>query len=369
MRTVLILLCLVSSRSTGLAADGEPVRKYEIVTPKAEGIIATGINGRGEIIGFEWSEDKKLPGVLEQVPFFARGKEITYLPLLKGYTATFPAAVADDGTVVGRASKPGAKGMRIPLRNQAFVWDAKGGIRGLGVLEGEWASFACGISRDGRRISGYSVGDNRVRACVWDRQGDSWKASPLPHHDRLASNEVVISSDGRHIAAVDGHVAVLWTEGRDGQWTREVISRPGMLLPRGVNDSGTVVGLYHTGDGRTHAAIRARGGGFRTLDLPKGYVKAEASALNNEGVVVGMIDGPGGSRTGPRGFVYESGKLRILEEGGPWFAAATAINDRGQVAGVLEREEEEEPAPPARDAPGARNQKSGPGSTPPHRLP
>jgi len=63
--------------------------------------------------------------------------------------------------VVGRASKPAPKGVRVPLRNQAFVWDAKGGIRGLGVLQDDWASLACGISRDGRRISGFSVGDDR----------------------------------------------------------------------------------------------------------------------------------------------------------------------------------------------------------------
>ena len=116
--------------------------------------------------------------MLDQVPFFARGKQITYLPLLKGYTATFPAAVSDDGTVVGRASKPAPKGVRVPLRNQAFVWDAKGGIRGLGVLQDDWASLACGISRDGRRISGFSVGDNRNRACVWDARAIPGRPRP-----------------------------------------------------------------------------------------------------------------------------------------------------------------------------------------------
>src|SRR4051812_19258516 len=171
MRRVLVLLFLVSSGLPRLTGADEPVRKFQVVTPKDDGIIATGINDRGDIIGFEWIEEKARPGVLDQVPFFARGKEITYLPLLKGYTATFPADVSDDGTVVGRASKPAPEGVRVPLRNQAFIWDAKGGIRGLGTLEDDWASLACGISRDGRRISGFSVGDNRVRACVWDRQG------------------------------------------------------------------------------------------------------------------------------------------------------------------------------------------------------
>jgi hypothetical protein len=34
------------------------------------------------------------------------------------------------------------------------------------------------------------------------------------------------------------------------------------------------------------------------------------------------------------------GRLRVLDECGPAFTGATAINDSGQVAGVLDKEEE-----------------------------
>jgi hypothetical protein len=64
-----------------------------------------------------------------------------------------------------------------------------------------------------------------------------------------------------------------------------------------------------------------------------------------------MIDGPNGSQVGPNAFVYEEGRLRILEEGGPNFGSATAINDRGQVAGVFEKEEEPAGAPQKAKAP------------------
>jgi uncharacterized membrane protein len=101
-----------------------------------------------------------------------------------------------------------------------------------------------------------------------------------------------------------------------------------------------VVGVRHDGDGRTHAVIRPREGGYKQLEEPKGYVQAQANAVNNEGVVVGQVDGPGGSKIGPSAFVYEGGRLRILDEGGPSFTSATAINDHGQVAGVMEKEEE-----------------------------
>lgn len=331
-----------------IAAAAEPAHRYQVVTPKDNDIIATGINGRGEIVGFEWKEDPRHPGVIDQVPFFARGKAMTYLPLLEGYTATFPAAVSDDGRVVGRASKPAPPEVRVPLHNQAFVWDAQAGIRGLGVLENDWASFACGITRDGRRISGYSVGDNRLRACVWEDDGGSWKGTALPHASRLGSTTVAISGDGRFVAAVDGAAPCLWTRDASGRWTREQIGDDGSLVPRAVNDSATVVGVRFARDGLPHAVIWSRQDGAKLLAEPEGYIRSEALAINNAGAVVGMVDGPGGSKIGPNAFVFEADRLRLLDEGGPNFGSATAINDRGQVAGVLETKEDVEPAAPDR---------------------
>jgi uncharacterized membrane protein len=324
--------------------DDDLARKYQVVTPKDDGIIATGINGRGEIVGFEWVEEVKHPGVVAQVPFLARGKEMTPLPLLPGYTATSPAAVSDDGLVVGRASKPAPAGVFVHLRNQAFVWDARKGIRGLGALPDDSASFASGVSSDGRRISGFSVGANRVRACVWDREsdGDRWKGTALPQELQLGSTTVPISNDGKSVAAVDGTVACLWSRDEAGAWTRRVIAQPAALVPRAVNNAGTVVGLRFQGDGRTHAVVWTRDAGLSVLKEPQGYVRSEASAVNNAGVVVGLMDGPNGAKPGPRGFVYEEGTLRPLTEGGPAFTAATAINDHGQVAGVLEKDDEAE---------------------------
>src|SRR3954454_17307151 len=100
MRRIWLLMAAALVLTASAGAD-EPVTKYRVVTPKDDGIIATGINGRGEIVGFEWVEPKDQPDVLVQMPFYAKGEEVTYLPLLDGYTATFPAAVSDDGMVVG----------------------------------------------------------------------------------------------------------------------------------------------------------------------------------------------------------------------------------------------------------------------------
>jgi uncharacterized membrane protein len=325
----------------GQVPGDEPGKRFKIVTPKLDGVNAVGINGKGDIIGFEWVENKTIPGVVDELPFFARGKTVTRLPLLQGYTATFPAAVSDDGTVVGRSSKPAPQGVVIPLRNQAFIWTASGGIRGLGTLERDLASFASDISADGRRISGFSVGENRVRACIWDRDGDGWKAVALPFVSNLGSNLVAMSDNGKWCTAVDGEKPVLWSQlSSGGQWKQVFIGAPGSLVPRGVNNSGMVVGLRFSPDGLTHAVVWSRETEQKVLEKPKGYVRSEALAVNNQGIVVGMVDGPGGSKVGPSAFVYEQGRLTLLEDGETGFASAQAINDNGQITGIFDKEEE-----------------------------
>ena len=113
------LICFALAIVSGQARSDEPTKKYQIVSPKETGIIATGINERGDVIGFEWIESKKYPGVVEQVPFFARGKSITYLTPLAGYTAAFPTAVSADGVVVGHVGKPAPPG-RSPAAEPGF---------------------------------------------------------------------------------------------------------------------------------------------------------------------------------------------------------------------------------------------------------
>jgi hypothetical protein len=180
-----------------------------------------------------------------------------------------------------------------------------------------------------------------VRACIWDRAGDSWKSTALPYVSNLGSNVVAMSDNGKFVTAVDGEKPVLWTERPGGQWKEEFIGVPGSLVPRGVNNSGMVVGLRFTFDALTHAVVWTRDTGLKVLEKPKDYVRSEALAVNNGGIVVGMVDGPSGSKIGPSAFVYEQGHLRLLDEGGPSFASAQAINDNLQVSGVFEREEKE----------------------------
>lgn len=319
-----------------------PATTYQLVTPLTEGASATALNDRGDVVGFHWEPENGNPDVLREAPFFARGKTMTPLPLLKGYTATFPAAVSDDGLVVGRVAKPAPPGVRVHLRNQAFTWSADAGIAGLGAPEGFLSSFATGVSRDGRRISGILLGESRLQGCLWERSGDGWNAVILPEADDLGSNVLAISPDGKRLAAVQKVLPSLWTETEPGVWKREALSEePGSLIPRGVNNAGVVVGHREDGKGYTHAMIWTREKGLGPIPEPEGFKGSRAEAVNNAGAVVGMIDGPHGTEIGPKAFVYENGRLRTLDECGPDLVWATAINDKGQVAGVVEKEEPE----------------------------
>ncbi len=252
-------------------AAAQPAKNYQLVKPKEIDIVATGINERGDIVGTESIEDRKNPDLIEEVPFYARGKDITHLPMLEGYTATSPAGVSDDGLVVGYVSRPISPERRGTGSNQAFVWDVRAGIRGIGMPEGDVSSFASGISRDGRRISGYSVGPNRKRACIWERDGEAWKAAVLPESAQLRSTHVPISGDGRFIAAVEADSPCLWTRDASGRWTREVIGNVGSMVPRRRQRRG------HGGRYAIHARWLVTRGGL--VEIPRPPPAGEASGL------------------------------------------------------------------------------------------
>jgi uncharacterized membrane protein len=325
------------------AGEGQP--PLLVIRPKPIGVEAVAINSRGDVIGFEWVEEKEAPGVLSQLPILARGTTIHPMPLMEGYTATFPSDVSDEGLVVGWVSRPPR--MRRPgPQSQGVVWEVGTDLKPLGTLEGDLASMATGVTADGKTITGYSLGRASRRPCSWERTPEGYRISVLPHQEPLGSNVVVISPSGTHAAAVDGSRLCLWTREADGGWAQEVIGEPGALVPRAVNDDGTVVGLRHDRDGHTHATFWTRETGVRTIPKPAPFVRSEAYAINRSGLVVGMIDGPRGSEIGPTGFVYDTKThaLRLITEGGASFTTATAINDAGQVSGVFEEDEDDDDA-------------------------
>ena len=163
----------------------------------------------------------------------------------------------------------------------------------------------------------------------------------------MSSHTGAISDNVRFVAGLDGGVPILWSRptATSSTWTREPLGPISSLNPRAVNDSATVAGTIFPNDGTTHAAVWTSAKGILPIPEPSGYNRSEASAINNVGSVVGMIDGPANTPIIPHAFVFEDGLLRILDEGGPNFSAATTINNVGQISGNFEKEEAPMPEP------------------------
>jgi len=335
-------------------ADAQAVQPkppaYRIVPERdRRQVIAIALNQKGDLLAFRWMPEMGDENVLEQAPMLYRADTAaaTRLPLLQGYTATMPADLSENGVVVGRASRPqyDNKGNRLPFPAVAFVWDEKTGIRSLGTLPDDAISQADAVSADGTVVSGISIGPNRVRACVWEKSGETWKATPLPQKTNLLdSNRVILSPSGKFAASVDGRMPTLWSRAADGTWSREAIGELDSLVPRAVNDEGTIAGLRLNLDkeGTRDAVIWSRKTGMKTIEKPPGYLFAELAAIDSRGVAVGFADGPHGSEIGPNACVTENGKLRIFASE-PEFTMATAINDAGLIAGTFEEREDVEP--------------------------
>jgi len=336
--------------SNSPARPGDPKPPVIRVVPEKDRhkIVAIGLNSAGDLLAFRWTPENGDENVLEQAPmlFEAKTAKETRIPLLKGYTATLPAALSDTRVVVGRASRPSVNnaGQRLPFPGVAFVWDEKSGIRSLGALPDDTLSHADSISADGTIVTGISIGPNRVRACVWQRKGDTWVIKPLPQETlHLNSQKIAISPNGKYAVGVDGRKPTLWTHGTDGTWTRETIGDTDSMITRAVNDNAFVAGFRFEQDAQTskNALIWSRETGMKVIEKPKGYVYAELSAINNRNVAVGFVDGPHGSEIGPNACVTENGRLRIFPEH-PEFSAATAIDDQGNVGGTFEEKEQVE---------------------------
>jgi probable HAF family extracellular repeat protein len=99
-----------------------------------------------------------------------------------------------------------------------------------------------------------------------------------------------------------------------------------------------MVAAYTTNGARVPVRIE-RNGDITQIELLKGDVAGEALGINAAGTVVGFSDDPSGPTGGPQPFVWRNGVTRLLElPETSQFGAATAINDRGQIAGMLDVE-------------------------------
>ncbi len=344
--------------SAGSKYDPGPAPKFElkrIANSKSFSQIHA-INASLESIG---TKEVTEAGISSTKGFFRRGVEELDIPILKDFTNVEAYALSDTGMVVGYVSRPfQAVGGSV----KAFVWNTKTNEQKfLAPLPTDIVCHAQDISADGHRITGYSIGNEppRMRPCIWE-----WKetdkeyvpqelSSVLPNNPFLQVGHVIISPDGKRIAATLSEKQVspfeydcslyVWDRDAKGKWARTKISDEEPKL-RDLNNNGTMVGSVKL-EGITRACVVDIRGKLNLIDLLTGDVSSEAYGINDAGTVVGLSDDPPGETGAPQPFVYEKGAVSQLElSSNTQSGAALAINQQGAIGGYLLEGTEEEAA-------------------------
>lgn len=215
--------------------------------------------------------------------------------------------LADAGTLGGTTQMFAVNGSGVAV---GYSVDARGSQRAvahhggalvdLGVLRGGTFAAAHDISDAGWvvGVSQVRIGNEQwQRAALW-REGHILDLGTFggEYSEAFAVNEAgqVVGWAWHPLPRRDMH-AFLWSE------------RTGMLdlgtlggvtsVARDINDHGTVVGSARTSSGETHAFRWTEGGGMSDLGVPAGAHESYATAIDDEGRVVG--------------FALLSGELRV----------------------------------------------------------
>ena len=318
------------------------------------------MNVHGQIVG---KREVRIPSIgLGQETFCYNGQDTAKIKVLEGYTNLEPYSISGNGIVVGYVSRV----LGHPQGSlRAFAWDSSSDeIIGLEKPASNGGCHAFDISSDGSTITGYCTSANppQMGPCVWNKANGVWRYQSLStihdYNPYLLTSRVVCSDDGRQIAAclvedvitgafpVYKNAVFIWTRGEDGPWKRTKV-HDGPLTLAGINNNRLIAGTL-VAKGHRRAFVLDRSHKFYVLDLLDGDESAQALGLNNHGVVVGLSDDPHGPVGGPQAFIWSDGCLSALELAGDIeYSAATAINDRGQIAGYLKpsiAEEEDGPS-------------------------
>ena len=126
----------------------------------------------------------------------------------------------------------------------------------------------------------------------------------------------------------DGNSAMRSVDG-----TITIIAVPGatQTFATGINDGGTVMGLYLDNSGAAHGFLRATDGTITSFNLPHGASSTELHAINNKNEIAGdYIDDADHSH----GFVRtSSGAIKTFDPPGANYTYGMSINDKGFVTG------------------------------------
>jgi len=307
------------------------------------------MNNVGSILGTREIPDKSL-GLLLTVPFYSGIYGTKDIPTPEKFTHLEPVAICDSELVIAYATRPSGNnegslsGVLWNPKNDSFVF--------LPKSIGDSISHPQAVSADGKRITGYSTGPDRLRPTLWEYQQDTqqWTITILPtihqNNPYLMSSSLRISPDGKLIAGCcteafrpDGTIdsaLYTWTQSDQGTWQRSLLSTDQLYL-RGINDQGEMAGSIPSLTGERQPCYVSPKGEFQRLELLPGDVSGEAKGINNASRVIGFSDDPPGTEGGPEPCYWgKDRKVQKIAPSGSWYGMIQAINEAGQMAGLVE---------------------------------
>ena len=252
--------------------------------PGANSSEASGINSSGQVVGYSGS-----------FAFLYSNGAMTDLGTVPGATNSVATDINDSGEVVGLSSSQGEPAHAFLYRN--------GAMTDLNALIGDDYSNATGINNSGQVVgfsATYSSGFLSLEDAFLYSGGAISDLATLP--DAIDIKAHAINNSGQVVGYVTAsdHTdhAFLYSGGA----MTDLGFLPGATdsTAGGINDFGQVVGesgSASTGD--YHAFLYSEEMGMVDLNsfLPahSGWVLTRATAINNNGQIVGVGDGPNGS--------------------------------------------------------------------------
>tara|TARA_R110002073_G_scaffold118918_5_gene259181 strand:- start:98175 stop:99434 length:1260 start_codon:yes stop_codon:yes gene_type:complete len=215
----------------------------------------------------------------------AIAQDVINLPSLGG-VGTIANDINDSGVVVGQSTLPGGLGV------VACRWDAMHSPMNLGALGSSMISEALAINSNGE-IVGYSEDASTLRAAtLWDGQG-----AIVDVNTAIGSTGSSIPWDINDQGVIVGQASInpgfskgfIWDQVNPVQIAGTL---PGFMggANRGINNDGRVVGssfFFGDPDDATLAVPDDRGGYEYPAIAPAGFHFSNATAINNNAVMVG----------------------------------------------------------------------------------
>lgn len=335
VRVLLTILCLHLVTRAAHSAD----LRLTMITPIgfAESQLWN-CNTNGDAIGLCEIYDSAGASIAV-FPCLASTDSLIPLPRLEGYKLCELFSLSDTGLAVGHAYSP-IDSKAVKLR--AVIVDAEAGkVTELDTPDPQSPAIATSICKDGTVIAGVVSG----KPNIWERSDNSWRAVSLPLPDeQLTTQKVFLCDNGTYaVAGMRSQATALlctW-QLQDRVWL--LVSKiEAALSPTDVNDHATVVGSQAI---QVDGKILTRGfqlqldGSLSTIEPLEGDTFSTLRSINNQNVAVGWSDAVGVANKGPRSIQASAGKVKPIDLGNVLVEAsqAFAINDSGQVVGLLSR--------------------------------